>query len=173
MKKLVLMLSGVLFLLGCGSSQTLPPQVDPAYGRLLQTLYKGTVPTLLPAELAGLRREHPGTIVLDTRAAAEYRVSHLEGARFIDYDAFSPAAVQDLPRTQPVVVYCSVGYRSERIGEKLKALGFRDVRNLYGGIFQWINEAYPVVDEHGRTSRVHPYSALWAPWVRRGEKAYK
>lgn len=166
------MWSALLTLVGCGSAQTTPPGVAPAYAALLKTMYKNSVPTVSGAELARLRAQRPALTLLDTRSAVEYQVSHLPGARFLDYDAFSPAAVRDLPREQPVVVYCSVGVRSERIGEQLKALGFRDVRNLYGGLFQWSNEARPLVDAHGPTQRVHPYSALWGAWLTRAEKAY-
>ncbi|GAB2968550.1 hypothetical protein GCM10027048_44290 [Hymenobacter coalescens] len=167
------MWSALLALVGCGSAQpTTPAGVSPAYATLLKTLYKGSVPTLSAEELARLRRQRPALTVLDTRTPAEYNVSHLAGARLVDYDAFSAAAVRDLPREQPVVVYCSVGVRSERIGEQLRALGFRDVRNLYGGLFQWANEARPLVDARGATQRVHPYSALWGAWLTRGEKAY-
>ncbi|RTQ52392.1 rhodanese-like domain-containing protein [Hymenobacter gummosus] len=174
MKRVLLMWSALLALVGCGSAQDKPaPGASPAYAALLKTLYKNTVPTLSAAELARLRQRQPALILLDTRSAAEYQVSHLPGARFIDYDAFTAAAVRDLPREQPVVVYCSVGVRSERIGEQLKALGFRDVRNLYGGLFQWSNEARPLIDAHGPTQRVHPYSALWGTWLTRAEKAYQ
>ncbi|RAK69738.1 rhodanese-like domain-containing protein [Hymenobacter edaphi] len=174
MKRLLLMWSALLTLVGCGSAQTKAPDqgVSPAYATLLRTMYKSTVPTVSAAELAQLRQQRPGLALLDTRTPAEYNVSHLAGARFVDYEAFTAAAVRDLPREQPVVVYCSVGVRSERIGEQLRALGFRDVRNLYGGIFQWANEARPLVDAHGPTQRVHPYSALWGAWLTRGEKAY-
>jgi rhodanese-related sulfurtransferase len=120
-----------------------------------------------------LRQQNPKLQVLDTRTPAEYRVSHLQGAWFVDFDHFDATSVRDLPHDAPVVVYCSVGYRSERVGEQLKALGFRDVRNLYGGIFQWVNEGQPVYDSHGATERVHPYSALWGAWLKRGEKAYE
>lgn len=173
MKKLLLLWSALLPLPGCGSAQNPPAGVAPAYAALLRTMYKHSVPTVSAAELDRLRQQQPALAVLDTRTAAEYRVSHLPGARFLDYDAFTAAAVRDLPREQPVVVYCSVGVRSERIGEQLRALGFRDVRNLYGGIFQWSNEARPLVDAQGPTRRVHPYSALWGAWLTRGEKAYE
>ncbi|OON70218.1 rhodanese-like domain-containing protein [Hymenobacter sp. CRA2] len=173
MKRLLLMWSALLALVGCGSAQTTPDnRVTPAYAALLKTMYKNSVPTLSAGELAKLRQQQPQLTVLDTRTPAEYQVSHLAGARFVDYDSFNPEAVRDLSRDQPVVVYCSVGVRSERIGEQLKALGFRDVRNLYGGLFQWANEARPLVDAHGPTQRVHPYSALWGAWLTRGEKAY-
>jgi rhodanese-related sulfurtransferase len=173
LKRLLLMWSALLTLVGCGSAQNPPAQAaSPAYAALLKTLYKNSVPTVSAAELQRLRQQQPALTLLDVRSAAEYQVSHLAGARLIDYEAFSADAVRDLPREQPVVVYCSVGVRSERVGAQLKALGFRDVRNLYGGLFQWANEARPLVDAHRPTQRVHPYSPLWGAWLTRGEKAY-
>ncbi len=52
-----------------------------------------------------------------------------------------------------VVVYCSVGYRSEKIAEKLKAAGYKNVFNLYGGIFEWENQNLPVYDSNGEPFR--------------------
>ena len=39
-----------------------------------------------------------------------------------------------------IIVYCSIGVRSEDIGEKLKELGYTKILNLYGGIFDWKNK---------------------------------
>lgn len=145
-----------------------------AYDRMLGLLYKQTVPLIQPAELAEQLRKNPqGVVLLDTRNPDEFKVSHLQGARFVPYDALETANLQALPHNLPVVVYCTVGARSEKVGERLKALGYKDVRNLYGGIFQWVNEGHAVYNQAGPTAQVHPYSALWRPWLRRGEAAYK
>jgi rhodanese-related sulfurtransferase len=144
------------------------------YDRLLRTLYRKTIPTVRPAQLAATLRRHPETVVLlDTRTPAEYRVSHLAGAHFADFSSFEKNTFAGLPRDRTVVVYCSVGYRSERVGERLKALGFQDVRNLYGGIFQWVNEGHPVYNTQGRTANIHPYSPLWSPWLKSGRPVYQ
>jgi rhodanese-related sulfurtransferase len=144
-----------------------------AYARLLHGLYRGTVATVRPAALAAELRQHPGTVLLlDTRAPAEFNVSHLAGAQFADFANYQTLALANVPRTQPVVVYCSVGARSEKVGERLHALGFVNVRNLYGGLFEWVNEGHPVVNAQGTTNQVHPYSALWGMWLKRGEKSY-
>lgn len=165
-------------LLACTSACSQTPETADhsmtAYDRMLGLLYKQTVPTIQPKELADKLRRHPDAVVLlDTRTPEEYKVSHLQGARFVNYDAFEKATFQEVPRNLPVVVYCTVGARSEKVGERLRALGFRDVRNLYGGIFQWVNEGYGVYNQAGPTTQVHPYSALWRPWLRRGEAVYK
>ena len=168
-------LSGcVLALPACGQGQAVQSGPTPAYAGLLRTLYHETVPLVQPADLAReLTRRPAGLVLLDTRSPAEFRVSHLAGARFIEYDQLARYTFADLPREQPVVVYCTVGARSERLGERLHALGFRHVRNLYGGLFEWVNEGHPVVDAHGPTLNVHPYSVLWSPWLNRGNKVYQ
>jgi len=65
-----------------------------------------------------------------------------------------------------MVVYCSIGYRSEKIGEKLLRLGYKNVYNLYGSIFEWANEKYQLVGSNGKTTnRVHSYNKSWSKWV--------
>ncbi|HEX8657433.1 MAG TPA: rhodanese-like domain-containing protein [Hymenobacter sp.] len=146
---------------------------SPNYERLLRRLYRNTVPTVTPAALLRELSRPVPPVLLDARAPAEFKVSHLRGARFVNYDSIATEKFAGLDRAQPVVVYCSVGYRSERLGERLHALGFRQVRNLYGGLFEWVNEGYPVYNAQGRTNNVHPYSALWGMWLERGHKAYE
>ncbi|UOQ70557.1 rhodanese-like domain-containing protein [Hymenobacter cellulosilyticus] len=114
MKRPALLAWGLL-LSACGSNAQ--SGENPAYDRLLRTLYKNTVPTIRPAALARELQKNPASVlVLDTRTPAEYQVSHLQGARFVDFDTYEKATFADLPRDRKVVVYCSVGYRSERVG---------------------------------------------------------
>ena len=62
---------------------------------------------------------------------------------------------------------------SEKIADKIKNAGFKDVHNLYGGIFEWKNEEFPLVDINGEeTEQVHVYSKRWGKWLRNGEKIY-
>jgi rhodanese-related sulfurtransferase len=164
----------LLALPACGQDTSVSETVSPAYRQMLRTLYRETVPTIQAAALADILRTKPQQLILlDTRTPAEYRVSHLQGARFVDFDTYEQADFAGISRQRTVIVYCSVGYRSERVGERLKALGFRDVRNLYGGIFQWVNEGRPVYNASGPTRQIHPYSALWSTWLRQGEPVYK
>ncbi|MFC7668649.1 rhodanese-like domain-containing protein [Hymenobacter humi] len=146
---------------------------SPTYARLLQTLYRNTVPTVQPAALAQELSRPAGPLLLDVRAPAEFKVSHLQGARFVNFDSLAQEKFVGVDRKRPVVVYCSVGYRSERLGERLKSLGFQNVRNLYGGLFEWVNQGYPVYNSQGRTQNVHPYSVLWSPWLKNGRKVYE
>lgn len=114
------------------------------------------------------------TIVLDARAYEEFKVSHIKNAIWVGYDDFQLARVDSIPKDENIVVYCSVGYRSEKISEKLVAAGYLHVQNLYGGIFEWVNDANPVVDmQEQPTNKIHPYSNTWGVWLTNGEKAYE
>ncbi|WP_426062119.1 rhodanese-like domain-containing protein [Hymenobacter sp. B1770] len=146
---------------------------SPTYDRMLKAVYRNTVPTIKPVELVLEMSKPSSPQLLDARSPAEFKVSHLRGARFVNYDSLAAEKFVGLDRSQPVVVYCSVGYRSERLGERLYTLGFKNVRNLYGGLFEWVNQNYPVYNAQGRTHNVHPYSALWSPWLKNGQKVYE
>jgi len=138
----------------------------------LKSLYKNTVP-LIHREALEKELSNKNVIIIDTRSAEEFQISHLSGALFLDYDSFNPEKINNINKNSKIIVYCSVGYRSERIGERLFKLGFKDVSNLYGGIFDWINNGNPVVNASGiRTDSVHTYNKEWSRWVKRGVKIY-
>ena len=158
----------------CGPADTeKTARTSPAYAQLLRALYRHTVSTVPPATLAAELNGPAAPLLLDVRTPAEFQVSHLRGAQFVSYDSMATERFAGIDRRRPVVVYCSVGGRSERLGERLHALGFGQVRNLYGGLFEWVNEGYPVYNANGATENVHPYSALWSPWLTKGRKVYK
>ena len=141
------------------------------YKAMLKTLYEGTVPVINTAEIKTLNND---PVILDTRSKKEYDVSHLDNARYINYDNFNLSEVSDIPKDKTIVVYCSVGYRSEKVGEKLLKAGYKNVHNLYGGIFQWVNEGRSVVNNHGvKTDSVHTYNKEWSVWLHKGVKVYE
>ena len=113
-----------------------------------------------------------GTVFLDAREPEEFEVSHIAGALPVGYKNFDMRLLQLVPKDTAIVVYCSVGYRSEKITEKLMDAGFTNVHNLYGGIFEWVNTGHPVVDSAGRTERIHTYNKNWSQWVRKGVKVH-
>lgn len=169
MKKLFRRLRPILSIFISLLPMTALAQRTPAeFHEMLQGMYQRTVPLAMPENVS-----QNGTVFLDTRQKAEYEVSHIPGARFIAYDDFDEDMVEDLPRDTSIVVYCSVGYRSERIGEKLTTLGFTNVQNLYGGIFWWMHSGLPVEDAHHQpTDSVHTYNRRWSQWAFTGEKVW-
>ena len=120
------------------------------------------VPRIQTKELAAWLDDpsRPPPVLIDVREAAEFDVSHLADARRAEPG--SDPATLHLPRDQPVVTYCSVGYRSAAFGQRLRQAGYTRVQNLEGSLFQWANEGRPVVADDGRRSeRVHPYNKIW------------
>ncbi len=111
------------------------------------------------------------SIILDCRSREEYAVSHIPNAIWVGEKLDS---LPFMAKSAKVVVYCSVGYRSGKFGEKLQEVGYTDVKNLWGGIFRWINLKLPLVDHLNEpTNRIHPYNDRWGKWLEYGEKAYR
>ncbi len=114
-------------------------------------------------------------VLLDTRAKEEFEVSHLKNAIWVGYERFEADTVltKVAKKDAPIVVYCSIGARSEEIGEKLQALGYTNVKNLYGGIFEWKNKGHSVFDPEGEeTKKVHAFDREWGKLLKKGKKVY-
>jgi len=122
-----------------------------------------TVPTISTAELADqLEQPSAPPVLVDAREPEEFALSHLPNA----YQAQTIAEVVQagITRDMPVVVYCSIGYRSARFARSLNEVGYQ-ATNLEGSIFEWANEGRPLVtNRNGQvvsTDKVHPYDTLW------------
>lgn len=136
---------------------------DADFDEKVASCIKFSVPTVSPGDLKKMNT----AIILDAREPAEYAVSHLPNAQNCGYKNFSEKNWLKLPHDVPIVVYCSIGYRSEKIGEQLQKAGFTKVYNLYGSIFEWINCGYEVVDDKNNlVKKVHTYNKAWSKWVK-------
>jgi len=123
----------------------------------------GDVPQISTDSLAVLLNEphgKPAPVLLDARQPEEYAVSHLPGATRVDPEAKAFPELDSLDASTPVVVYCSVGYRSARVTEQLREQGFT-AYNLTGSIFRWANEGRAVVRGWQAVREVHPYDSTW------------
>jgi rhodanese-related sulfurtransferase len=114
-------------------------------------------------------------LILDAREIEEFEVSHIKDALFVGYTTFDlEKTTQQLHnKHQPIVVYCSLGIRSEIIADKLKKARFTNVFNLYGGIFEWKNNNFKVYNsEEKQTDSIHVFSKEWSKWLLKGKKVY-
>jgi rhodanese-related sulfurtransferase len=112
-------------------------------------------------------------LFLDTREKKEYDVSHIKGATHVGYKTFDLAIISETikDKDSPIIVYCSLGVRSEEIGEKLQKAGYTNIKNLYGGIFDWKNNGLPLVNNQQKeTDSVHIYAEEWGEWLYKGVK---
>lgn len=122
-----------------------------------------TVPQISSHELAAWLDDghRMAPLLLDVRQSEEFAVSHLPGAIRIDPAAERPTLPKGVTFDTPIVTYCSVGYRSSALARRLIALGFSDVSNLEGSIFQWANEGRLVVRNGRPVREVHPFDPRW------------
>ncbi|MFC4095156.1 rhodanese-like domain-containing protein [Euzebyella saccharophila] len=139
--------------------------------KALKRWNKESVPYIEVEEL----KNNTSAVLLDARKREEFEVSHFKDAIWVGHNDFQMDQVTEkiANKDQEIVVYCSIGVRSENIGEKLMKAGYTNVRNLYGGIFQWKNNGLPVFDKNGmETQKVHAFNKQWGKLLKKGEKVY-
>ena len=139
---------------------------------VLEKLNKKTVPYITVEEL----KQKQNYILLDARETKEFNISHIENAFNVGYDKFDSKIIASLvkDKNQLIVVYCSIGIRSETIGEKLMKLGYKNVFNLYGGIFEWKNNDCKTVNSKNiETDSIHTFNKQWSVYLVKGIKIYE
>ena len=160
----------ILFL---GFTLSVASQNYVSFDEMKENIVSKTIPLISVQELKKVENTKAKFLLIDTREKTEYEVSHIKGAKFISYDNFNIKDLKEVDKETIVIVYCSVGYRSEKVGEKLKKEGFKKVMNLKGGIFDWVNWGFPVYDIEGNeTEKIHAYDKSWGKWLTKGEKVY-
>jgi rhodanese-related sulfurtransferase len=141
---------------------------------LLNNLNKHSVPYISVEELM-VSQQKEKVVLLDAREPEEFNVSHLKNAISVGYKHFSSEEIQQKIKNkdQKIIVYCSLGVRSENIGEKLEKMGYTNVHNLFGGIFEWKNNNFSVYNnQEEKTEKVHAFSKKWGKWLKNAEKVY-
>ncbi len=111
-------------------------------------------------------------LLYDTRQSAEFEMSHIKDAIFIDTqmqaDEFLEAHEKNF-ENKILVFYCSVGQRSSQFISSVHDLcldkGAGGLYNLRGGIFKWYNDGYPVYNNESKTNAIHPYNEFWGNFV--------
>jgi len=90
-------------------------------------------------------------ILLDVREPFEFKRKRIRDAINIPSSGNLEKAVDTLKKEFSYFLYCSSGFRSRNIAEKLYEKGFRKLYNLEGGIVAWKKDKMPVVK--GRVKR--------------------
>ena len=85
-------------------------------------------------------------VVVDVREASEFEAGHIEGALHIPLRQLAKK-VNQLPsdKNTRLAVICRTGARSSYGTMALWLLGYRNLRNIAGGMQGWEKEEYPVV----------------------------
>jgi len=152
----------VLFFVACTMVNAQNPK---GFDKMCNRYVKGTIDTVSAQSLKKALNQK-SIILLDSREQKEYKTSHIKGAKWVGFDKLDLSSLKKTDKSSPVYVYCSIGYRSEKVGEKLKKMGFTEVYNVYGGIFSWVNSGFPVINSTGeKVKEVHGYNKNWSQWL--------
>jgi adenylyltransferase/sulfurtransferase len=81
-------------------------------------------------------------VVLDVREPNEYQICRIRGSVLIPLGEL-PRRYAELPDDKDIVAICKVGGRSARATDFLQSVGIKRVKNLRGGIIDWIDKVDP------------------------------
>lgn len=146
-------------------------QSDTAIANALNKFNKHSIPYMYAKNISNVNDFY----FLDAREEAEFVVSKIPNAYFVGFDKFSIEKAKKIivKNNIPLIVYCSVGVRSEKIAEQLKNAGFTNVYNLWGGIIDWKNNNRTITNSSNQpTNLVHTYSKNWSRFLKNGEAIY-
>ena len=92
--------------------------------------------------------EHPEMMVLDVRRPNEYTTEpgHIKGAKLIPVQQIQERWKEvEAEKTKPILVHCFSGVRSKAACTFLAQQGFTRLFHMPGGIMDWEDENYPLV----------------------------
>jgi rhodanese-related sulfurtransferase len=110
-------------------------------------MFGSQVPAVTATEVA------QGAHLLDVREQDEWDAGHAPGAQHLPMSEIQ-ARLDEVPTDRDVVVVCRSGNRSARVVQFLLANGWRQVRNLDGGMQDWAAVGRPLVADHGQPAAV-------------------
>ncbi len=91
---------------------------------------------ITPQELKTRLDRNDRPFLLDVRQDWETRLCRLENAVHIPIEEIE-VRTDELNPEDEIVVYCHQGVRSAAVAEYLRQLGFKNVKNLAGGLDSW------------------------------------
>jgi len=97
---------------------------------------------ITPVELKQKLDAGETPFILDVREPNEYQINRIAGSILIPLGEL-PRRYQELPRDRDIVAQCKIGGRSAKAMEYLQSVGFTRVKNLRGGILEWIDKVDP------------------------------
>jgi adenylyltransferase/sulfurtransferase len=97
---------------------------------------------ITPVELKKRLDAGEKLFILDVREPNEYQINRIPGSTLIPLGEL-PRRYQELPTDVEIIAQCKVGGRSAKAQDFLKSVGITNVKNLKGGILEWIDKVDP------------------------------
>ena len=106
------------------------------------TLAGTTTDDITPRELKERLDRGEPIVVVDVREPQEYQINRIAGSKLIPLGEL-PQRYEELDQNAAIVCQCKSGTRSAKATGFLRSIGFKNVRNLSGGILGWIDQVDP------------------------------
>jgi sulfur-carrier protein adenylyltransferase/sulfurtransferase len=103
------------------------------------------VEEIIPEELKALLEQKKEIQLIDVRTPQEHALCNLPSATLIPINEL-PQRLNELNKNSETVVYCKSGMRSAKASQLMIESGFKNVRNLAGGITRWAKDVDPSLD---------------------------
>lgn len=84
-------------------------------------------------------------VLLDVREQDEWEKSRISEAEYLGKGVIERDIEEKYPNTdQEIVLYCGGGYRSALAADRLKQMGYNNVKSLAGGFRSWNEAGFPI-----------------------------
>ena len=97
---------------------------------------------ITPVELKKRLDGGDDLFILDVREPNEYQINRIPGSTLIPLGEL-PRRYQELPQDREIIAHCKMGGRSAKAQEFLKSVGITNVKNLKGGVLEWVDKVDP------------------------------
>jgi molybdopterin/thiamine biosynthesis adenylyltransferase/rhodanese-related sulfurtransferase len=130
----------------CGTHPTVTELIDYeqfcGVGPKAEAHVETTTDEMTPKELKERLDRGEPIVVVDVREPQEYQINRIAGSTLIPLGEL-PQRYQELDQAAAIVCQCKSGVRSAKATGFLRSIGFKNVRNLQGGILGWIDQVDP------------------------------
>src|SRR3989338_4574036 len=99
-------------------------------------------------QLKKMMDDHEDFVLIDVREEPEWDICRIKGARLIPLSQIAAGNIdilETIEKGRKIVLHCHTGARSAQALQILHSLGFKNLKNLVGGIDAWSAEIDPEV----------------------------
>lgn len=98
-------------------------------------------------ELKQLMETQQNLCLIDVRELHEWKELRIPGAVHIPKDNITEKIESTMnDKTNPIYLHCRSGVRSLYAAQKLLEIGYKEVYSIAGGIMDWVNSGYHVIE---------------------------
>lgn len=98
---------------------------------------------ITPEDLMAMLAKKERVTLIDVRTPQEHSEAHIPGSVLMPLSTLE--GVTELPGNGAIILYCRSGKRSQTALDILSRKGFKDLRDLEGGINAWIKAGGEVI----------------------------